>query len=364
MRVKRLKIISIVGARPQFIKAAPVCRALRAEHDELLVHSGQHYDYAMSDVFFEQLGIPKPDFNLAVGSGSHARQTGEMMPMLEELFQEQCPDVVLVYGDTNTTLAGGLAAAKLGIPVAHVEAGLRSFNRTMPEEINRVVVDHISDLLFCPTRTSVRNLSGEGITHGVHLVGDVMLDTARFFAETVDAAGTLEHFGLESGGYYLATVHRAGNSDSESNLSGIVDAFAQMDKPVIWAVHPRTSKNLELYGLDGKVTSSGNIRVIPPTNYMETVALLRNAAALLTDSGGMQKEAYFFGVPCVTLREETEWVETVELGWNTLTGADTQRILAAVSELSCPSARPEVYGDGNAATTISSALMEHFGGNR
>lgn len=364
MFVKRLKIISIVGARPQFIKAAPVCRALRAEHDELLVHSGQHYDYAMSDVFFEQLGIPKPDFNLAVGSGSHARQTGEMMPMLEELFDEQSPDVVLVYGDTNTTLAGGLAAAKLGIPVAHVEAGLRSFNRTMPEEINRVVVDHVSDMLFCPTRTSVRNLAAEGITQGVHLVGDVMLDTARFFAENVDATETLERFELESGGYYMATVHRAGNSDSEGNLRGIVEAFAQMDKPVIWAVHPRTSKNLELFGLDEKVAASGNIRVIPPTNYMETVALLRNAAALLTDSGGMQKEAYFFGIPCVTLREETEWVETVELGWNTLTGADTQRILAAVSKLCCPNARPAVYGDGNAATTISSALMEHFGGNR
>lgn len=362
--MKRLKIISVVGARPQFIKAAPVCRALREDHDELLVHSGQHYDYAMSDVFFEQLGIPKPDYNLAVGSGSHARQTGEMMPMLEGLFDEQRPDVVLVYGDTNTTLAGGLAAAKLGIPVAHVEAGLRSFNRSMPEEINRVVVDHVSDVLFCPTRTSVMNLEAEGITQGVYLVGDVMLDTARFFAESVDADATLTQFGVESGAYYLATVHRASNSDSRAHLASIIEAFSALELPVIWAIHPRTTKNIEQFGLGEMLAAATNIHTVPPVSYIDTVALLRNAAALLTDSGGMQKEAYFFGVPCVTLREETEWVETVELGWNTLTGADTDRILAAVSKLQCPARHPDVYGDGTAARAISSALVEHFGGNR
>jgi len=362
--VSRLKIISVVGARPQFIKAAPVSRALRENHEELLVHSGQHYDYAMSDVFFEQLGIPKPNFNLAVGSGSHARQTGEMMPLLEELFIEQRPDAVLVYGDTNTTLAGALAASKLGVPVAHVEAGLRSFNRNMPEEINRVVVDHISELLLVPTRAGVANLEAEGITDGVALVGDVMLDTARFFAENIDASATLEQFEVEAGQFYFATVHRAGNSDSRVLLGQIVEAFAQVDKPVVWAIHPRTRKNLEDFGLMDTVESAENIRPVPPVSYIETVSLLRSSAGLLTDSGGMQKEAYFFGVPCVTLREETEWIETVELGWNRLTGADTKRILAAVAQMDRPSVRPAVYGDGHAAESIAQALEERFGGTR
>lgn len=354
--MNRPKIISVVGARPQFIKAAPVSRALRESHDELLVHSGQHYDYDMSDVFFEQLGIPKPDFNLAVGSGSHARQTGEMMPMLEELFIEQNPDMVLVYGDTNTTLAAALAAAKLGVPVAHVEAGLRSFNRAMPEEINRVVVDHLSALLFCPTRASVANLGAEGITNGVHLVGDVMLDTARFFAESADASQALSEFGVEAGEFYLATVHRAGNSDSPTRLGSIVEAFARLDKPVVWAVHPRTRKNLETFGLLDTVDGAKNIHAVPPTSYIDTVSLLKSSAGLLTDSGGMQKEAYFFGVPCVTLREETEWVETVELGWNRLVGADPQRILGAVASISHPATRPDVYGDGHAAEAIADVI--------
>ncbi len=355
-----MKIISVVGARPQFIKAAPVCKALREAHEEILVHSGQHYDYAMSDVFFEQLQIPKPDFNLAVGSGKHGRQTGEMMGMLEELFLENRPDAVVVYGDTNTTLAGGLAAAKLCIPVAHVEAGLRSFNRTMPEEINRVIVDHISELLLCPTRAAVNNLTAEGIESGVCLVGDVMLDTARFFAERVDQDAVLASHGVEAGGYYLATVHRAGNSDNKVRLASIVRAFARLDKPVVWAVHPRTSKNLEDLGLTELVESSGNVMVRPPVPYMDTIALLRNSAAVLTDSGGMQKEAYFFGVPCVTLREETEWVETVELGWNVLVGTDEERIVSAVSEITPPDLRPDVYGDGHAADLIAGALERAF----
>ncbi len=358
--MNRLKIISVVGARPQFIKAAAVCRALRQDHDELLVHSGQHYDYAMSDVFFEQLGIPKPDFNLAVGSGSHARQTGEMMPMLEELFTEQCPDLVLVYGDTNTTLAAGLAAAKISIPVAHVEAGLRSFNRRMPEEINRVVVDHLSELLLVPTRAGVANLQAEGITEGVHLVGDVMLDTARFFAENIDSTAALDNFELEREGYYFATVHRAGNSDSSVNLEGIVEAFTQLDKPVVWAIHPRTRKNLKEFGMLERVEAAENIKVIDPTSYIDTISLLGSSAALLTDSGGMQKEAYFFGVPCVTLREETEWVETVELGWNQLVGADPRRILSAVASISRPSLHPNVYGDGRAADAILDVIERAY----
>ncbi|MDA3937236.1 MAG: UDP-N-acetylglucosamine 2-epimerase (non-hydrolyzing) [Actinomycetota bacterium] len=356
-----MKVISIVGARPQFIKAAPVCAALRTQHEELLVHSGQHYDYNMSDVFFEQLGIPRPDFNLGVGSGTHGQQTAEMLVLLEELFTEQKPDVVLVYGDTNTTLAGGLAAAKLNIPVAHVEAGLRSFNRTMPEEVNRVLVDHLSDILLCPTRTAVANLEAEGIADGVVLVGDVMLDTARHFADVAEAAEAVERMGLEPGGYYLATVHRAGNSDSETNLRAIVEAFASADKPVIWAIHPRTAKNIGTFGLQTRLDSADNIQTVPPVSYVETVGLLRNAAALLTDSGGMQKEAYFFGVPCVTLREETEWTETVELGWNRLVGADTARILDAIGSLEKPEAHPDVYGDGHAAEAILAALNARYG---
>jgi len=355
-----MKVISVVGARPQFIKAAPVCRALRRSHEEILVHSGQHFDYQMSDVFFEELGIPKPDFNLAVGGSSHGKMTGEMLGLLEELMVEQSPDVVLVYGDTNTTLAGGLAAAKLNIPVAHVEAGLRSFNRSMPEEVNRVLVDHLADTLLCPTRTAVENLAAEGITDGVALVGDVMLDTARFFAEHVDPADALQRFGVEPGEFYLATVHRAATSDSSEHLSAVVRAFASLDRPVLWAVHPRTSKNLEAFGLHDVVERSSRVRAVPPISYIDTISLLRSARALLTDSGGMQKEAYFFGVPCVTLREQTEWVETVELGWNRLVGTDEEAIRSAVENIAIPAERPAVYGDGHAAEAVISALEDRY----
>lgn len=320
------------------------------------MHSGQHYDYAMSEVFFEQLGIPKPDYNLAVGSGAHGKQTGEMMGLLEELFLEIRPDVVLVYGDTNTTLAAGLAAAKANIAVAHVEAGLRSFNRTMPEELNRVVVDHLSSLLLCPTPTAVENLAKEGITRGVHLVGDVMLDTARFFSDHGDRAAVLARFGLEAEGYYLATVHRAANSDSAERLSSIIEALSRLDKPVVWAIHPRTRKNIDSHGLFDHLAAADNIRAVPPVSYIDMIALLGAAKGLLTDSGGMQKEAYFLGIPCVTLREETEWVETVELGWNTLVGTDSAAIVAAAGALERPQSRPDVYGDGHAAETIVRVL--------
>lgn len=356
-----MKVVSIVGARPQFIKAAPVCRALRERHTEVLVHTGQHYDYAMSDVFFEELGIPAPDVNLAVGSGTHAQMTAEMLGPIERVLIDERPDAVLVYGDTNTTLAGGLAAAKLNIPVAHVEAGLRSFDRTMPEEVNRVVVDHLSRVLLCPTTTAVENLRAEGVTRGVELVGDVMLDTARHYSEGWDPAPVLADFEVEPGGYYLATVHRASNSDSAEHLAAIVDAFTALDRPVVWPVHPRTAKNLATFGLEQRVLRSGDVRAVDPVSYRETVALLGNAAALLTDSGGMQKEAYFLGVPCVTLREETEWVETVETGWNRLAGADTARILEAVRTLARPDARPDVYGDGHAAGRMVAAIEKHLG---
>jgi UDP-GlcNAc3NAcA epimerase len=356
-----MKVLSVVGARPQFIKAASVCRALRERHEEVLVHTGQHYDRVMSDVFFEELGIPAPDFNLAIGSGEHGEQTGAMLAALERLLIDQRPDCVLVYGDTNSTLAGALAAAKLDIPVAHVEAGLRSFDRTMPEEINRVVTDHLSSLLLCPTSASVVNLAAEGITEGVELVGDVMLDTARFFVEREPAAPVLERFGVSAGGYFLATVHRAANSDSPERLSAIVEAFGALDLPVVWLVHPRTAKNLTAFGLDERLAALSNVRVSAPVSYGETVALLGNAAGLLTDSGGMQKEAYFLSVPCVTLRDETEWVETVETGWNVLAGADTARIVAATRALGHPAAHPDLYGDGHAAAKVVAAIERHLG---
>lgn len=349
-----MRVVSVVGARPQFIKAAPVCRALRERHEEVLVHSGQHYDYAMSDVFFEQLGIPKPDYNLGVGGGGHGRMTGEMLGALEELFLELQPDTVLVYGDTNTTLAAGLAAAKLNVPVAHVEAGLRSFNRTMPEEVNRVLVDHLSELLFAPTRAAVDNLAAEGIHSGVHPVGDVMLDTARLVAERIDDAEVLASHGLEHGAYYLATVHRAATADDRALLGRVIEAFAALPMPVIWPVHPRTAKNLERFSL----SVPASVRMVAPLSYLDTGALLRGARALLTDSGGMQKEAYFFGVPCVTLREETEWVETVESGWNRLVGTDPTAIVEAARADVPDAPRPPFYGDGHAAEKMVSALDE------
>jgi UDP-GlcNAc3NAcA epimerase len=355
-----MKVVSIVGARPQFIKAAPLSRALRRRHEEVLVHTGQHYDFAMSDVFFEELGIPAPHINLGIGSGTHAEQTGEMLAPLERLMLEQRPDCVLVYGDTNTTLAGALAAAKLCIPVVHVEAGLRSFDRTMPEEVNRVVTDHLSGVLLCPTSAAVANLAAEGIVAGVELVGDVMLDTARFFAETWPAEPVLQSFEVEPRGYYLATVHRAANTDSRERLEAIVDAMTALDRPVVWPVHPRTAKMLAAYGLEDRVLARGDVRTVTPLSYRETAALLRNSAALLTDSGGMQKEAYFFEVPCVTVRDETEWVETVTSGWNTLAGADTEAIVAAVRAASRPAAHPDFYGDGHASEKAVVALERHL----
>ena len=321
------------------------------------MHSGQHYDYEMSDVFFEELGIPKPDYNLGVGGGGHGRMTGEMLGSLEELFVELAPDCVLVYGDTNTTLAAGLAAAKLHVPVAHVEAGLRSFNRAMPEEINRVLVDHLSEVLFAPTDAAVENLAAEGIRRGVERVGDVMLDTARLVAERIDDAEVLASRGVERGQYYLATVHRAATSDDPERLGAVLDAFGRVALPVIWPVHPRTRKNLESFAL----AVPANVCLVAPVPYLEVGALLRGARALLTDSGGMQKEAYFFGVPCVTLREETEWVETVHSGWNRLVGTDSAAIARAATAPAPDAPRPPFYGDGYAAEALVAALETRFG---
>jgi UDP-N-acetylglucosamine 2-epimerase len=349
-----LRFLSVLGARPQFIKAGPLSAALRRTHQEVVVHTGQHYDYEMSDVFFEELDLPRPDCHLEVGSGSHAGQTAAMLTGLERLMLEYRPDVVIVYGDTNSTLAGALAASKLNIPVAHVEAGLRSFNRRMPEEINRVVTDHVSTHLFVPSEVSRLQLEREGITSGVHIVGDIMLDAILAHRPRAAAASRYPAaLGLEAGSYYLATVHRAENTDDPSRLRGVLAGLNALDRPVVMPVHPRTCKQLAAFGLE----TGENVVALAPVGYLDMVQLQARSAAVLTDSGGVQKEAYYLEVPCVTLRDETEWVETVDAGWNVLAGADPDRIREGVRHVTTRRpAHPPLYGSGNAAERIASAF--------
>ncbi|HOT98416.1 MAG TPA: UDP-N-acetylglucosamine 2-epimerase (non-hydrolyzing) [bacterium] len=348
-----LKIVTIVGARPQFIKAAPVSRALRREHQEYLLHTGQHYDRNMSQLFFEELQIPEPDLNLEIGSGAHGEQTAQMLVGIERVLQEQKPDRVLVYGDTNSTLAGALAAAKLNIPVDHIEAGLRSFNMTMPEEINRILTDRISALLFCPTAAAVAHLRREGITAGVHLTGDVMFDAALHFASLAEVQSTiLKRLDVAAGAYLLVTCHRPQNTDHPAALSAIVSALVASQERVIFPVHPRTRGFLQRDGLMDRLKSCERITLIDPVGYLDMIQLEQHARLVVTDSGGVQKEAFFFHVPCVTLREETEWVETVADGWNRLTGANAERILAAIQTFTPPAGQQAHYGDGHASEAI------------
>lgn len=347
-----MKVVSIVGARPQFVKAAPISRALRAAgHEEFLVHTGQHYDTNMSAVFFEELDMRPPDVNLGVGSSEHGAQTAAMLAGIEKMLLGENPHRVLVYGDTNSTLAGALAAAKLNIPVAHVEAGLRSFNRRMPEEINRIVADHLSNVLLCPSQTAVDNLKAEGITSGVHLVGDVMYDAVLLFTELARTRShILGELEIVPGSYLLATVHRAENTDNIERLRHILKAFAQLDEQVIFPIHPRTRKAIIDSG-NNELQVSSNVRLIEPVGYLAMLSLQQNARMILTDSGGIQKEAYWLGVPCVTLREETEWVETVAAGWNVLAGADTARIVESVRSLRpATGSNTPLYGDGHVAS--------------
>jgi UDP-GlcNAc3NAcA epimerase len=407
-----MKIVTVIGARPQFIKAAVVSRAIKALNrrsprsgglrsgdriEEVIIHTGQHYDYAMDRVFFEELEIPRPHYNLEVGSGPHGRQTGRMLEGIEAVLESEKPQLVLVYGDTNSTLAGALAAAKLHIPVAHVEAGLRSYNRQMPEEINRVIVDHLSEVLFCPTTESVRNLAGEGIRNGrskvVKKVGDVMYDSVLYYSDLADRKATIlkdlglfvssnpqsglvdfvphsafriPHSGWDAPNselrtpdyYYLATLHRAENTDDPKRLISILRALREIGRtnPVILPVHPRTKKMMT----SNRVLPEGpEIRLIEPVSYLNMLALEKHAGAILTDSGGVQKEAYWLRVPCITLREETEWVETVQSGWNTLAGADGKRILKAVGDLNRkrPRSASRLFGDGRAGEKIVEALI-------
>ena len=362
-----MKIATIIGARPQFIKAAVVSRAIAESNKlvtsnsslvtEVIVHTGQHYDHNMSEVFFKELEIPEPHLNLEVGSGYHGQQTGQMLIKLEEVMLSEKPDWVLVYGDTNSTLAGALAAVKLHIPVAHVEAGLRSFNKSMPEEHNRVLTDHCSDLLFCPTSAAVKNLKIEGVTNGVHRVGDVMFDSVLFNTElAIKRSKILETLKLQNKAYALATVHRAENTDDSYRLKAIFEALEKISSEgirVVLPLHPRTRK---LY--DALRFSGAKIKIIEPVSYLDMLQLEQQARLILTDSGGVQKEAYWMKVPCITLRDETEWIETVKAGWNILAGADRDKIVESAKTDHKPSKQYPAYGDGKAGEKIVDILRQ------
>ena len=384
-----MKIVTIVGARPQFVKAGAVNRAIEQLNKrgkrirEIWVHTGQHYDYLMNKVFFEELKLPKPDYHLGVGSGSHGRQTGLILERIEVVLQKEKPEVVMVYGDTNSTMAGALAAAKLRIPVAHVEAGLRSYNQNMPEEINRLLTDHLSALLFCPTTQSVRNLLKEGIKDGetqiVKKVGDVMYDSILYYSKiaerkssilkdlgllTPNSAGAIQESPLHrTPNYYLATLHRAENTDDPKRLKSILEALNKIAEktPVILPLHPRTKKMMKVYRFFSKFK---NIRLIEPVSYLDMLQLEKKAKAILTDSGGVQKESYWFGVLCFTLREETEWVETIKSKWNSLVGTKAERIVKKVRHMEVRGRylkRHGLFGDGKAGQKIARILMRHFG---
>jgi len=354
----------VIGNRPQFVKAAAVSTKLRERATEVLVHTGQHYDRELSEIFFEELRLPPPDHELTAGSGSHAEMTGAIMTALEPLVAEVRPDALLVYGDTNSTLAGALVAAKAEVPLAHVEAGMRSFNRSMPEEINRVVADALSGLSLCPTEVAVRNLANEGLGEAAVLVGDVMADVAMIFGPIADQrSDALERLEVEPRSYFVATAHRAGNVDDPGRLAQLIDLLAAAGKraPVIFAVHPRTRARLESAGsLDG--LARRGIRAVDPLGYLDITKLVRNSRAVLTDSGGLQKEAFLASVPCLTMRAETEWVETVETGWNRLVALDAEAALAALAELPEPGERTspaaELYGGGKAGERVAAALAD------
>ncbi len=348
-----MKIMHIVGARPQFIKMAMVSNAWRGVGEEIILHTGQHYDLKMSLQFFTELNIPQPNINLEVGSGPHGEQTADMLKGIERSILEKKPDHVAVYGDTNSTLAGALAAAKLRMPVTHVEAGLRSFNRNMPEEINRVLADHLADFLFCPTQQAVLNLENEGLRHNVFQVGDVMADALFQLVEKAKQDPTiLDDLNIQPSKYALVTLHRAGNVDEKETLRSIIIALGQIDQTIVFPVHPRTQKMMDEY----QIQSPANVIRTEPMGYLNMLMLESQAECILTDSGGVQKEAYLFGIRCITLREETEWVETVQSGWNCLAGTSTDTIVEKYRNFFPPHERPPLFGDGHAADKIVDIL--------
>ena len=359
-----MRIVSLVGNRPQFVKAAAVSRRLRERHEELLVHSGQHYDDELSEVFFRELSLPEPDRRLGIGSGPNAEQVSRIMHAFEPVLEDYEPDIALVYGDTNTTLAGALSCARLAVRLAHVEAGMRSFDWSMPEERNRVLADHVSDLGLCATPVAVENLEREGLAHTARLVGDVMADVSLAMAPVAERrSDVLERLTLRPGSYLVLTAHRAGNVDDEGQLSKLVELLRRLPSPTVFPVHPRTRAALARAGSLDEIEALAHLSVVPPLGYLDFMKLLAHAAAVLTDSGGVQKEAYLARVPCVTLRDTTEWTETVELGWNRLAGLDPDAVLAALDGAVRPSHHPELYGGGHAGEAIVEEL-ERFGAVR
>lgn len=348
-----MKIITVIGARPQFIKAAAVSNKLRENHKEILIHTGQHYDENMSKIFFDELNIPHPDYNLSVGSGGHGKQTGEMMSKLEEIYEKEKPDMVLVYGDTNSTLAGALVASKMLIPVVHIEAGLRSFNKAMPEEQNRILTDHISSKLFAPTETAIRNLKNEGMVDNVYNVGDVMFDAVIHFREVAKKNSTIiKRLNLKDKEFILTTIHRAENTNDISRLKNIIEALNASGKTIVLPLHPRTKKYMEDYNLK----FNDNIIVIDPIGYLDMLALESNCVKVVTDSGGVQKEAFFMKKPCITMRDETEWVETVENDWNRIVGTDKEKILDAIVSFVPSKPQIDIFGDGKSSEKICSII--------
>ena len=352
-----MKIISVVGARPQFIKLAILSKELRENHNEIIIHTGQHYDDNMSRYFFEEMQIAKPDYNLNIGSGSHGKQTAEMLIGLEDIFLHQKPDVVITFGDTNTTLATGLAATKLNIPVAHVEAGLRSHNREMPEEINRILTDHISDYLFAPTLTAMENIKIENLYGKPFLVGDVMYDSLLYYGKIAEQnSRILKNLKLKQKEYILLTLHRPYNVDNIQKLQNIFSALKQTKRFIVLPVHPRTRKMIE----STNTIIPENISIIEPLGYLDFIFLQKHSEKIITDSGGIQKEAYLNGIPCITIRPETEWIETVKAGWNVLVGDKKDQLIDNCLHFKPSHNRPRYFGDGNSSKKIISILESHL----
>ncbi|MGL4730050.1 MAG: non-hydrolyzing UDP-N-acetylglucosamine 2-epimerase [Clostridium sp.] len=350
-----MKVITVIGARPQFIKAAAVSKLMKEEHEEIIIHTGQHYDENMSKIFFEELNIPYPKYNLSVGSGGHGFQTGEMMMKLEEIYLKENPDLVLVYGDTNSTLAGALVASKMLIPVVHVEAGLRSFNKKMPEEQNRILTDHLSKLLFTPTETANENLKNEGVVENVYNVGDVMFDAVEHFKELArEKSDIIKKHQLVANDYILTTIHRAENTNDINRLKNIIEALNESGVNVVLPLHPRTKKYMDNYGLE----FNSKIKVIEPVGYLDMLLLEENSLKIVTDSGGVQKEAFFMKKPCITMRDETEWVETVENGWNVIVGTDKNKIIESIKSFSPTQEQKNIFGDGDASIKIIKVINE------
>ena len=352
-----MKIISVVGARPQFIKLAILSKEIRENHNEIIIHTGQHYDDNMSKYFFEEMQIAKPDYNLNIGSGSHRKQTAEMLIGLEDIFLHQKPDVVITFGDTNTTLATGLAATKLNIPVAHVEAGLRSHNREMPEEINRILTDHISDYLFAPTLTAMENIKIENLYGKPFLVGDVMYDSLLYYGKIAEQKSRiLKNLKLKQKEYILLTLHRPYNVDNIQKLQNIFSALKQTKRFIVLPVHPRSRKMIE----STNTIIPENISIIEPLGYLDFIFLQKHSEKIITDSGGIQKEAYLNGIPCITIRPETEWIETVKAGWNVLVGDKKDQLIENCLHFKPSHNRPRYFGDGNSSKKIISILESHL----